>query len=112
MFQRNTVLLLAAAALVVSPAFAIDAGLLGLVGPDAKVIVGANVDRVKTSPFGQFMLSEIQINERDFQNLLAATGFDPRRDLREVLAVSDNTAKNAHGLVGARGAFDDTKLAA
>jgi hypothetical protein len=99
-------------AAMAAPLPAVTPAMLDLVMPDAKVIVGADVDRVKNSPFGQFLLSQIQEDEREFQNLLSATGFDPRRDLREVLAASDSTGHSTNSLGVARGAFDETKLTA
>ena len=100
------------AVLAATPALAVDAALLNLVMPDAKVVAGADVDRVKNSPFGQHLLKQMQDDDRDFQDFFALTGFDPRTDLREILAATDSTDKSSRGIVAARGTFDETKLSA
>jgi hypothetical protein len=99
------VIVLAAAGLVP----AADQQLLGLLMPDAKVVAGLNVEQAKNSPFGQFLLSRIQSDDEGLQKLTTLTGFDPRRDLREVLMAS--VGQPGHkGLVVARGTFDAAKI--
>jgi len=61
-------------------AFAADSSLLSLVSPDTKVIAGIHVDRTTASQFGQFLLSQAQHGDADFNKFVAATGFDPRRE--------------------------------
>ena len=39
---------------------AADPQLVNLVMPDAQVLAGINVDQAKTTPFGQYLLSQIQ----------------------------------------------------
>src|SRR6266566_1723056 len=64
----------------------IDPALLSLVPPDAKLMVGVNLDSLRKSP----------IYQEHFANEFAAqldsfsrqTGLDPRKDLWEVLAFS------------------------
>ena len=88
---------------------AADQQLVNLLMPDAKVVAGVNVDQAKTSPFGQFMLSRIQAGENGLGKLTGATGFDPRRDLREILM--GTVGQPGHqGLVLARGTFDATRI--
>jgi hypothetical protein len=88
--------------------------MLPLVMPDAKVISGGDFDRLKTSPFGQFVLSMANFDGTQFQNFYGITGFDPRQDLREVMLVSNTTAQTSpgshQGLVVVRGRFDETKI--
>lgn len=95
---------------------AADATMLKLVMPDAKVVAGADFDRIKGSPFGQYALSMANFNEPGFQKFLAATGFDPRNDLREFLVASNSvtpTPGTANpGLVIVKGNFDVTKIGA
>src|SRR5215472_3544736 len=67
---------------------AIDPGLLNLVMPDAKVLSGLQVDQTLNSPFGQYILNQFQPNDQGFLKFMSATGFDPRHDLREILAAS------------------------
>jgi len=101
---------LAIAFTAVLPAKAADPQLLNLVMPDAAVLAGVNVDSAKTSPFGQYVLSQMQSNDQDMQKLIALTGFDPTQDVSELLAASNGTPKT--GLVVARGKFDAGKITA
>jgi hypothetical protein len=95
---------------VVLPAQAADSQLLNLVMPDAVVVSGANVAQAKTSPFGQYVLAQIQSQDAGLQKLIAATGFDPTQDVSETLAASNGTPQT--GLLLARGTFDAAKFAA
>lgn len=87
---------------------AADAQLLGLVMPDAKVLAGVNVDQAKASPFGLYVLTLMQSNNTGMQQLVALTGFDPTRDVHELLAATNSTpgSKTPTGLALARGNFD------
>src|SRR5580700_2234989 len=82
---------LAIAFTAVLPAKAADPQLLNLVMPDAKVLAGVNVDQAKTSQLGQYVLSQMQSSDQDMQKLIALTGFDPTRDVHELLAASNGT---------------------
>ncbi len=113
MIRRSAFFVFCALALV--PAVpAADATLLNLVMPDAKVIMGADFDRLTNSPFGQHALSLMNLEGKEFESFVAMTGFDPRRDLREVLVASQSVEGNvgAGGVVLVRGAFDEAKLTA
>jgi hypothetical protein len=101
---------LATAFAVVLPAQAADSQLLNLVMPDAVVVAGANVAQAKTSPFGQWVLAQIQQQDAGLQKLIAATGFDPTQDVSETLAASNGTSQT--GLLLARGTFNAAKFAA
>ncbi len=79
-----------------------DPALLNLLMPDAKVVAGINVDQCVSSQFGQFLLSQLPTNDASLVKVMAATGFDPRRDLHEILTGTDG---QQHGLVLARGTF-------
>lgn len=113
MFRRPALLVFLALALV--PALpAADATMLNLVMPDAKVIMGADFDRLTSSPFGQHVLSMMNLEGKEFETFVGKTGFDPRRDLREVLVASQSVEDNMGpgSVLVARGAFDESKLAA
>ena len=59
------------------------------------------------------MLARMEAKEQSLHQLDAATGFDPRRDLREVLVASTSPpVKHQPGLVLARGTFDAARIAA
>ena len=68
---------------------AADPQLLNLVMPDAKVLAGVNVEQAKGTQFGQFVLNQLQTQDADLQKLATLTGFDPRRDVRELLVASN-----------------------
>jgi hypothetical protein len=90
---------------------AADSQLLNLIMPDAKVLAGVNVDQAKASPFGQYVLSQVQSQTTGgLQELTALTGFDPTRDVHELLAATNGGADSHSGLVAARGAFDAGRI--
>lgn len=89
-----------------SSAWTADPQLLGLLMPDAKVIAGVQLSQVEASPFGQFVLSQAgPIAQLD--QIKAATGFDPRTDMTDVVAGS---AGPGGGLVTGHGAFQPTRI--
>ena len=92
--------------------FAADSGLLRLVMPDAKVVAGLQVDRTRDSQFGQFVLSQMQLNDPAFQKFVVETGFDPRKDIKELVIASNWQSASAQSrwLVMAKGAFDLEKI--
>ena len=92
------------------PAKAADPQLLNLVMPDAKVLAGVNVDQAKTSPFGQYVLSQMQLQDTHLTELTALTGFDPTRDVHELLVASSGGANQQTGLALARGNFDPARI--
>jgi hypothetical protein len=93
-------------------ASAADPGLLRLVMPDAKVVAGLQVDRTRDSEFGQFVLSHMQLDDPAFQKFVVETGFDPRKDVKELLIASNWQSNNPQSrwLVMAKGTFDLEKI--
>lgn len=90
---------------------AADPGLLNLVMPDAKILAGVNVDQAKTSPFGVYVLNQIETQgAQHLQQVGALTGFDPTRDLHELLIASNGVPGQKTGLILARGNFDAAKI--
>jgi hypothetical protein len=98
-----------AAILVATGLQAADPVLLNLVMPDAKVVAGINVQKAKTSPFGQFLLTQLPTGD-GLTQFSATTGFDPRQDLIEVLMASNTDKKS--GLAIARGTFNIAQITA
>jgi hypothetical protein len=91
----------------------VDPVLLNLVMPDAKVLTGIQVDQSVTSPFGQYLLSKMQSDDAGFLQFVAATGFDPTRDLKQMIAaVGDTTANPNNSLILGRGSFLVTQITA
>ena len=109
--RRNLLSLILAAAMAM-PALALDASMWNLVMPDAKLMIGMDVTRVVTSPLGQKFLGQLNLESSDFRKFMDSTGFDPRRDLREVLVASVGGEAGAGSVVIVRGVFDETKISA
>ena len=93
---------------------ATDPNLLRLVMPDAKVIAGLHVDQTRNSLFGQFVLAHMQVEDEAFKKFILQTGFDPRRDVNEILMASNwqQATPESRWLVVARGSFNLSKIAA
>jgi hypothetical protein len=91
---------------------AADPQLLNLVMPDAKVLAGVNVEQAKGTQFGQYVLNQLQTQDAHMQELVALTGFDPRRDVRELLVASNGVPQGKTGLALATGNFDVAKITA
>lgn len=106
---RKCTLVLLLAASVVSAA---DPALLRLVMPEAKVISGANISQFVTSPFGSFLLAQLQSSEPQLRSFILATGFDPLRDVNEVMMASAADPKEKRGVLLARGVFDPSRILA
>lgn len=93
---------------------AVDRVLLNLVMPDAKILSGIQVNQSIASPFGQYVLAQMQAGDSGFQAFILATGFDPRRDLTEILAStnSDGTSTTPSLLALGRGTFVPSQILA
>jgi hypothetical protein len=92
---------------------AADPQLLNLVMPDAKVLAGVNVDQAKTTAFGIYVLNQIEAQgAQHLQQVAALTGFDPTRDLHELLVASNGVPGGKTGLILARGNFDASRIQA
>lgn len=90
---------------------AADSGLLSLAMPDARVVAGINVTEVRKSPFGQLLLDRMSAREDEhFRRFIAGTGFDPRRDLDEILIAATGAQGHAGKLILARGWFDPARF--
>ena len=87
---------------------AADPGLLRVVMPHAKVVAGLQVTQTKNSLFGQFVLSHMQVEDDTFKKFMAQTGFDPRRDVTEIVMASnwEQATPESRWLVAARGNFN------
>src|SRR5690349_16170608 len=92
---------------------AVDPTLLGLIAPDATVIGGVQIQQAQASALGQFLLNQIQTNPQ-LDQMSAATGFDPRRDLSEVVAVlsSKTQAGAPKGIILGHGTFQPQRITA
>jgi hypothetical protein len=91
---------------------AADPQLLSLVMPDAKMMAGVNVDQAKATPFGQYVLGQVQAQNANLQQFVTQTGFDPTQDLHELLVASNGVQPHPSSLVLALGSFSAVKLQA
>jgi hypothetical protein len=94
--------------LAVTSLSAADPSLVNLVMPDAKVLAGMDVERAKTTPFGQYVLTTFAQEDGKLARFIEATGFDPRRDIREILVAATGTDRSA--LLRVKGRFDPVRL--
>ncbi len=107
---RSLLLSLAAAGL----SFAADPALLRMIPPDAAFVAGVRADQIKSSRFGQYILDQIKAEDENMNKFISATGFDPRRDLTELIVASSSPTprRQNHGktVVLARGRFDVSRI--
>lgn len=109
MILRQTFLTLTLAA---GSLFATDPTLLKLVPSDPTMVAALDCERAKGSTLGQKILAEMKDEDSGFRKFVEATGFDPRRDLREVLVVTTTgDPKTQKPLVAVTGTFDPVKIA-
>jgi len=90
--------------------WAADPALLDLVMPDARVLAGVNVERILSSPFGKEIGSQIQTGSPELRQVLEQTGFNPTRDLKELLVASTGEGPRPPSLFLVRGSFDAAKF--
>jgi hypothetical protein len=88
----------------------IDPALLALAAPDAGTLAGIQVIQAQSTPLGQALISQIQLDP-GANRAMAAIGFDPRRDLREIL-VTFGAAGSGNLMSLGRGSFHPDKFAA
>jgi hypothetical protein len=101
---RTVLVLVTLAAAMASAA---DRELLRLAPAGTRFLAGVQVDQGKVTPFGRFLLSRMKTDDKDFQTFVATTGFDPTRDVDEILiAASGAAAGHKDGVMLARGRFN------
>jgi hypothetical protein len=82
---------------------AADKRLIDLVMPDVKVMADVNVAQAKNSPFGQYVLTQVETQQ--LTQIAALTGFDPTRDVDELLVAASGAAQHS-GLALVLGNFN------
>lgn len=96
-----------------SAAFSADSALLNLVMPEARMVAGIDIERARDSFFGRKVMEEMNDKNGDFGRIAALTGFDPRRDLKEVIfATTDvnSRVRQSPALIVVRGVFDTARI--
>jgi hypothetical protein len=86
----------------------IDPALAAFIPPDAVALAGVRMDRVRKTPIYQKLALEKRLPR--FENFRTESGFDPSRDIHELLLAADgqNVLAIAHGTFGAKPARDLT----
>lgn len=92
--------------------FAADPALLRMIPANTPFLAGIHADQVKTSRFGQFILNQLKTEEANMNKFIDATGFDPRRDLTELIVASSDAGGKGKSVVLARGRFDTSRISA
>ena len=91
---------------------AVDPALLALAPPDTKAFVGIQVDQAQSSSLGQYMLAQMD-SDSGLDKFATLTGFDPRRDLSQILiATNGKQGSLSSAVIFGRGAFQPNKLSA
>ena len=109
--QMTVVTALAAGAFTLPGYGGVDSGLLALLPPDATVLAGISVDQAKMSVYGLYMLGQMQVDDAGFQKFIADTGFDPRRDLSQILSGTSGDGTANKTVILGRGSFNPGKIA-
>jgi hypothetical protein len=89
-----------------------DPNLLAFVPSNTKLVIGFDGIAVRSSEFGQFMLTQSRGQDRDMDEFIERTGIDPRRDV-DYLVIAVSFARDTHipGVFLMRGSFDPQRLA-
>ena len=74
------------------------------------MVAGMDVERARNSYLGKKMLEQMESKDSDFAKFVAMTGFDPRRDLREVILASPDANSKNSPLILVRGVFDQSRI--
>lgn len=89
-----------------------DPALLDFIMPDARLVVGVDIANMRSSPLNASFSNSVQSSNPELQKLMEAAGFDPLRDLQEIIFASPGLGKNPPALLVARGNFNTAKLRA
>lgn len=95
-------------------AFGADQELVNLLPAGPRAVAGMNMSQSLASPFGRYLLSQMKTDDDGLKKFMDLTGFDPRRDLRELVVANYDGATPAQSqtLVVARGSFDTARVRA
>ena len=78
----------------------VDSTLAAFMPPDSTVLAGVRMDQVRATPIYQKMTAQMQVQSLD--EFARETGFDPRKDVRDLLIGSNGQET----VVAARGTFN------
>lgn len=91
----------------------VDTGLLAMAPPETILLTSVDVSRTSASPFGQYFLKRMNSEDEHFRQMMNETGFDPRRDLQQIVFAGLTRPGKSKGryVILARGTFDSTRIA-
>jgi len=95
--------------LFAAAAFAADPELLRLAMPEARILAGIDVSKVKDTPFGKFALAQLSAaQDAEYDAFVKASGFDPRESVDQILVAKTDAGERR--LMLARGRFDTGRI--
>jgi hypothetical protein len=107
---NHTAVALLFCAVSISVANADEPSLLRLAPPDSEVLIGINVQQIRESDFGKMIASQAAVSGNpQFKAFSEKAGFDPLKDLNEVLITAPAKQK-PNAFLMMRGRFDAAKL--
>jgi hypothetical protein len=103
--------ILTAAILGCAPAWADGPDLIRFVPPDSGVLIGINLEQIRASKFGQTLLAKTGAGNAQLKAFIALAGFDPLKDINEIVIASPAKGQKTAGLFLLSGSFDPTRFA-
>jgi hypothetical protein len=94
-----------------APAWAQAPDLIRLAPPDSGVLAGINLAQIRASDVGKSLLAKATSESSELKTLLATAGFDPLRDVDEIVIASPANSPKARGVFLLGGSFDPTRFA-
>jgi hypothetical protein len=91
---------------------AADSALPDFLPAETKAVIGIQVRSIVSSPLAQGITPDLKAAGSDWLKLVSLAGFDPSRDIEEVLIASTGEGQNAPVLAVARGSFDLARFSA
>jgi hypothetical protein len=89
-----------------------DAGLPDFLPTGTKVVIGVRLRAITGSPLFQGVASQAMSAGSDWMTIASMIGFDPLKDIDEILIASTADRQNAPALLVVRGRFDVARLSA
>jgi hypothetical protein len=92
--------------------WAADASLVQMLPGSPRMIAGMNMRQSVNSPLGRYFLGQMKDDDASLRKFIDMTGFDPRRDLHELIVANYDgpTAAKSHSLIVAKGMFDQARV--
>ncbi|MGD0200239.1 MAG: hypothetical protein ABSD27_05750 [Bryobacteraceae bacterium] len=107
--MRLAILFAFSALLAAPPAGAQGPRLTGYAPPDTSLLLGIDLKGMRESTFGQTLLAQVE-SDANLKPALAMIGFNPLRDIDEILLAATVTNKKPHGIALIRCRIDPQLL--